>query len=94
MDSVLDFIHRRFTKDCDWMSGNCYWFAKILCDRFPFLELYYDQIPGHFYAVDVINNWAYDFEGTHRLSSTAKCFSCLEKEDPLLYERLITNCIS
>ena len=27
---ILDFINRRFPidKDCDWMTGNCYYFAS------------------------------------------------------------------
>ena len=34
---ILDFIQRRFPKDSDWTTGNCYWFAGILGNRF-FLE--------------------------------------------------------
>ena len=45
---VLDFIHRRFPQDSNWTSGNCYYFAKILLERFYSGDIYYDVIDGHF----------------------------------------------
>ena len=30
---VLEFIHRRFKKDNDWTTGNCYYFACILKEK-------------------------------------------------------------
>ena len=35
MKEIKDFIKRRFPYDNMWMNGNCYWFARILADRFP-----------------------------------------------------------
>ena len=35
MDKVIDFIKKRFKIDCDWTTGNCFYFAKILESRFP-----------------------------------------------------------
>ena len=32
---IKDFIKRRFPRDNMWISQNCYWFSKILTDRFP-----------------------------------------------------------
>ena len=34
MDEVIEFIKRRFPTDSNWLSGNCYYFAKILQERF------------------------------------------------------------
>lgn len=64
MDEVLEFIHRRFKADCDWKTGNCYYFAVILKERFcndnP--EIYYDVCEGHFLCK--INDHFYDWSGT------------------------------
>lgn len=93
-DVVLDFIERRF-KECNWLNGNCYWFAYILTKRFPFLEIYYNQVEGHFYAVDIVNLWAYDFTGVHEYDvDNMRCFECLKGEDPELYGRLIRDCVN
>lgn len=35
MNKIEEFINRRFPNDCNWLSGNCYYFAIILKDRFP-----------------------------------------------------------
>ena len=45
---ILDFIRRRFSIDCNWLSGNCYYFAIILKTRFPDGIIYYDLVQGHF----------------------------------------------
>jgi len=45
---VLEFIHRRFKNDCDWTTGNCYYFAVILKSRFPEGDIVYDTVRGHF----------------------------------------------
>jgi hypothetical protein len=57
---VLEFIDRRFKKDCDWKTGNCYYFAVILAERFRKYEpvLYYDTVDGHF--ICRVNNIFYD----------------------------------
>lgn len=47
-DDILDFIQRRFPKDSNWCTENCYYFALILNDRFPGGKIYYDVINGHF----------------------------------------------
>lgn len=47
-NEVLEFIHRRFSIDCNWLNGNCYYFSVILKNRFPQGIIYYDVINGHF----------------------------------------------
>lgn len=63
---VKDFIDRRFKTDCQWMSGNCYYFSIILADRFKLYNpcMYYDPIDGHFLCR--IGNRFYDFTGWHK----------------------------
>ena len=64
-NEIINFINRRWQNDCNWMNGNCYWFAFILCNRFPDLEIYYCPFEGHFYAGK--NNQYYDWHGQHNL---------------------------
>lgn len=93
-EEILEFIKRRFSIDCNWTSGNCYWFAKILTLRFIFLKIFYDPIEGHFVAMDTKNNVYYDFEGEHIPIPDMKLinFENLLYEDPTLYSNLIRDC--
>ena len=88
---ILDFIKRRFPVDCNWCSGNCYWFAVILTKRFPYLSIYYEPILGHFVAG--ANNKYYDCTGECRFEDEPILFSTLKDSDPLWYERLVKDCI-
>lgn len=91
-DIILNFIRRRFSKDCNWLNGNCYWFAHILCERFPDLDIYYEPIEGHFYAGD--GNLFYDWFGAHAHKPDDKRIklSVIHTKDPLWYARLIRDC--
>lgn len=60
-EKVLEFIKRRFPVDCDWMSGNCYYFAQILKARFHG-DIVYDPIDGHFVLWASDGNF-YDWTG-------------------------------
>jgi len=60
-EEVIDFINRRFKKDCDWTCGNCYYFAIILKARFPEGIIYYDVLDGHF--VFAYQGELYDYNG-------------------------------
>lgn len=91
MDNVIEFINARWKKDCDWCSGNCYWFAHILSSRFEFLQIYYLPIEGHFIAGD--GNNFYDFNGKCLLNEMPYLFSKLKDDDPLWYNRLVRDCI-
>ena len=44
-----------------WLSGNCFYFAVILCARFPQGIIYYDRVNGHF--VTKIEGLYYDWTG-------------------------------
>lgn len=93
-EEVLEFINRRFKKDCDWMNGNCYYFAKILQVRFPKLEIVYFPIEGHFMAWDRKENLFYDATGAH--CANGKPFNEWEKmrtEEPFWYYRLMSDCV-
>ena len=51
----------RFSSDCHWTDGNCYYFSLILHSRFPNLQIFYEPILGHFVAGDGAH--FYDFNG-------------------------------
>lgn len=94
---VFSFIDRRFKCDCNWTSGNCYYFALILKDRFSNYnaQLYYDTIDGHFLCM--INGSLYDWYGKHSYykdrESSIICWDKFKEYDALQYERIIRDVI-
>lgn len=92
-DKVLNFIERRFQKDCNWTTGNCYYFALILKDRFPKGEIFYDVIDGHF--LFDYKNVKYDWKGI--LSNSGKHYyvkwSEFDEYDAIQKEKIIKDCI-
>ena len=87
---ILEFIERRFKKDCDWLDGNCYYFAIILKERFPNLNIFYMPIRGHFVVSD--GDHFYDFTGTVDMDEDPLSLDYLENEDPIWYSRLMADC--
>lgn len=95
---VVEFIDRRFKQDCNWKTGNCYYFALILYDRFRQYnpEMYYDTVDGHFLCR--INNIFYDWSGAvafsdEYVSKYIKKWADLYKEDPIWYSRIVRDVI-
>ncbi len=87
---VLDFIKRRFPTDCNWTSGNCYFFALILKDAFGGTILY-DEIQGHFLCE--IDGIPYDFNGVYENKDGFLVeWDELRKDDPLYSSRIIRDC--
>ena len=94
MDQVEEFIQRRFEKDCNWLNGNCYYFAVILQEAFPGGEIVYDTLTGHF--LYWLNGYLYDWRG----KQLDYCFpgqlinwSSLSHDDSTYYERIVRDCI-
>lgn len=92
---ILEFIKRRWEVDSNFMNGNCYYFALILCHRFPQLKIYYYPIEGHFVAGD--GKEFYDWGGMNNwnISKGEVAFPLddIEVQDPMWYERLIRDCV-
>ena len=88
MNQVIDFIMRRFPNDSCWLTGNCYYFALILHDRFPDSEIYYDEIDGHF--LTKIGDAYYDWRGEyiHVNEKALVKWDDYEKKDPIHYYRI------
>lgn len=92
-NKVLNFIKRRFITNCNWLTGNCYYFALILKDRFPEGEIYYDVIIGHF--VFRLNGINYDWSGV--IPEMEKHYyvkwETFNEYDRLEKERIVRDCI-
>ena len=95
---VLDFIERRFKTDCNWKTGNCYYFAIILSERFRKYDpvIYYDTADGHF--ITKINGIFYDWSGAlafsdEYVSKYIMKWSDLCNEDPIWSDRIIRDVI-
>ena len=92
---ILDFINRRFSFEDRWISGNCYYFAAILQQRFGG-EIYYMPIIGHF--VTKIDGDFYDWTGKlteqQLVEDRLTSWDYLRYADPLLYQRLIRDCVN
>lgn len=95
MNEIYNFI-ARFTDASPtqnitetFTNGCCYWFAFILCNRFPEAKLMYDICQNHFVAK--INNKLFDITG-----DVTEKYDVIEWEkydDELHKKRLIRDCI-
>ena len=88
---ILDFIKRRFPVDNNWLTGNCYFFALILNERFGG-TIFYDVIKGHFLVQ--IDKEYYDYSGEILVDSN----HLIQWDKFLLYDhsqyrRIIRDCI-
>ena len=91
-NKVLDFIARRFSQNCHWLDGNCYYFAQILKSRFPKGDIYYDVIWGHF--LFKLDDVYYDWSGIAQKVRTPIKWDTFETEyDKLQYGQIVKACI-
>lgn len=91
MDEVLDFIKRRFSDDCNWLNGNCYYFAQILKTRFPQGVIFYDIINGHF--IFLYNSKYYDWSGEIHPNEFLVEWDKFDEYDSLQKQRIIRDCV-
>ena len=92
MNEVEEFISRRWAdNNGNFLNGNCYWFAKILVIRFPYLKIYYLPTEGHFVAG--IDNTYYDCTGHVLLKEEPVSLEEIENTDKLWYNRIYRDCI-
>lgn len=98
MDKIEEFINRRFQSNCDWLEGNCYYFARILKMRFKG-EIWYDLVEGHFLFrnFDKFYDWSglreeYDFDKPETVENLVK-WADYKRVDPVHYERIVRDVI-
>lgn len=77
-----------------WKTGNCYYFAIILKERFPEGNIYYDTIDGHF--IFKLQDTFYDYNGAVNEFTNVNAvikWDDFDKYDFLLKQRIIRDCI-
>ena len=87
-DEILAFIRRFRDAQPVFLNGCCYWFARILAERFC-AEICYDNVSNHF--VGKIGNAYYDVSG--EVHGTYVPWSTYEAFDSLDYARVVRDCI-
>ena len=90
-NEVLEFIHRRFPVDCNWLSGNCFYFAIILKSNFKSGDIYYDVINGHF--LFLYDGKYYDWSGIVIPDGVLIRWKDFKKYDPLQYDIIVRDCV-
>ena len=91
-NEVLEFIQRRFESDCNWMTGNCYYFAVILKDRFPEGRIYYDVIYGHF--IFQYQDKYYDWTGIYKTTDgILAAWDEFDEYDSIQKKVIVRDCI-
>lgn len=88
---IQEFIQRRFKSDCDWLTGNCYYFSFILKDRFPDGVIYYDVIDGHF--IFKYKKKYYDWSGEIYPEGYLVEWDKFDEYDSLQKQVIIRDCI-
>lgn len=91
MDNIIEFINRRFKKDCNWLDGNCYYFSIILKDRFPSGKILYDVINGHF--IFLYNNQYYDWTGCIQPDGYLVEWDKFDEYDSLQKKIIVRDCL-
>lgn len=79
-------------KDLDtvFLNGCCFWFAEILCARFPSAEMMYDPIRNHFAAK--IGGKVFDISGDITEKS-GDMIPWSEFDDESERRRIVRDCV-
>lgn len=91
---VLDFIRNFSGARKTFTSGCCYWFAYILCTRFPEGETVLSVVENHFLAR--ISGRLYDVTGDVTAAygkSLLVPWDRMPEYDELQYRRLLRDCV-
>lgn len=96
-EQVLSFISR-FTCggtrqqviEC-FTQGCCYWFAGVLHSRFPYSDIVYDPVPGHFGCC--IDGYVYDITGDVTGAGEWISWAELQAREPNVAFRIREGCI-
>jgi len=91
MNEIIDFINRRWSIDCKWHDGNCWWFAYILITRFPEMKMYYLPKIGHFVA-GLSSSQLFDHRGIYETDEEPILVEKIKEQDTLWYEHLMRDC--
>lgn len=90
VNNFLNRFHSYMNVDEVFTNGCCYWFATILCNRFPTQSrMMYDQVANHF--VVEIEGRLFDITGD--VTDKYKAEPWDELDDNLLKRRIVRDCI-
>ena len=96
-EEILSFIthfsqYGKSVVDC-FTTGNCYWFAQILNERFG-VRIMYNPVEGHF-ACNLNGEHLYDITGRIDTIMTGpwEDFYGLSVKDPTHFDRIYANCV-
>ena len=95
-NKILSFISRFHGSEDVFLHGCCYWFARILFERFSAAEvneIKYEPVEGHF--VTKIGNRFYDVRGDVTEMYRGKPMYDMRElviEDTNMYRRLMRDC--
>ena len=91
MSEIEKFIERFRTNDTIkvFTCGCCYWFAYILCGRFPQAKLMYDLVANHFVAE--IDGRLFDITGD--VTDKYIVIPWDSYDDELHKQRIVRDCI-
>lgn len=90
-ENILQFIRKRFPKKENWLTGNCYYFALILADRFSG-TIYYDKENIHF--IVNIQDTYYDWTGIIKPNiNNLYNWNHLKLENESMYNKIYLECI-
>ena len=95
-DKVLEFIERRFgqyvnDKQSHWQTGNCYYFAVILKERFSSGKIMYDPVDNHF--LFRYRGKIYDSKGLDTEKRDLIAWDNYKDFDYLDYNRIVKYCL-
>ena len=88
---VLTWIKQRFPVDCNWTTGNCYFFAKMLEAAFPGGTIMYDPIVGHF--LYKYQNCLYDYHGIQPVPTVLYRWEQYKYDDPKHWLHIMRDCV-
>lgn len=90
-EQVLSFLARRFPNAEPWVTGNCYWMAIILSERFDG-KIYYNPVENHF--ITKIGPDFYDARGLYVPTEETYLWDTYKNFDYLETQRILEGCIS
>lgn len=88
---ILNFIEKRFAPYPNWTINNSYYFAKILADKFPPLQVYYLPIEDIFVAG--IKGYYFTRDGIRNYDEVPYTLEEAKKNSEKLYAELKTRFI-
>ena len=89
-DPIVNWTRKRFPKKENWLTGNCYFFALMLKERFDG-EIIYDFTNDH--CLLKTGTKCYDWQGPHDLPKHWLAFEEMKVTDPGWYMECMSRLV-